>query len=97
VSRPLKIFLFLTGIFFLCGSLEIDVYNYDNTFFDSYDTYIHTDSDEGLIAVQQAGVMSAVPDFNEVAPSTTIPRPAVDRFKKYGSQHLFLTHSVWRI
>ena len=41
MSRTFKIILIaLLGFFFSIATLEIDVFGYDNTFFDTYDSYL---------------------------------------------------------
>src|SRR6267378_7581910 len=41
----LKILLItLVGFFFSIAILEIDVFDYDNTFFDAYDSYVQVDN-----------------------------------------------------
>ena len=50
---------------FSVAALEIDVFDYDNTFFDTYDTYVNGDSK----AVQHIPSL----EFNECAPPEVIP------------------------
>ncbi len=45
MSKTSKIIIAgLLGIFFSVATLEIDVLDYDNTFFDNYDSYVKIDS-----------------------------------------------------
>jgi hypothetical protein len=45
MSKTFKIIsIGLFGFFFSIATLEIDVFGYDNTFFDSYDSYIQVDN-----------------------------------------------------
>jgi hypothetical protein len=102
VSRSSKIFLILTGVLFLCGSLEIDVAGYHNTFFDPYDTYIHTDSDAGTVIEHHSHAAPIILDLNELISAWNIAAMpqmpgALDPAKTYSTQPLFLTHSIWRI
>lgn len=102
MPRRLKIFLMLTGVFFVCSSLEIDVFDYDNTFFDSYDTYVHTDS---TCEVDNAGHQQdpfVLFDFSQFveAINSKIPQKEYSTPEltgQSGSPPLFITNSVWRI
>jgi|SRR6476660_7346594 len=45
MQKHLKIILIaVLGIFFSVATLEIDAFGYDNTFFDTYDSYLHVDN-----------------------------------------------------
>ena len=45
MPKTFKIILVaLVGFFFSIATLEIDVFGYDNTFFDTYDSYIQVDN-----------------------------------------------------
>lgn len=45
MSKTLKIFIvYLLGCFFSVASLEIEIFDYDNSLFDTYDSHVKIDS-----------------------------------------------------
>ena len=45
MKKKIKIIVIaLVGIFFSIATLEIDIFDYDNSFFDNYDSYVKVDN-----------------------------------------------------
>jgi hypothetical protein len=68
-DKMIKIILIaLIGGFFSIAILEIDVFNYDNTFFDTYDSYIKIDNGVTLPVIQVKSIKLAA----KIYPSFTL-------------------------
>src|SRR3977135_3904138 len=57
----------IVGFLFSIATLEIDVFDYDNTFFDSYDSYVHVDNQ---VSPQGSSVEQDCVAFSEITPSS---------------------------
>ena len=56
----------IVGFLFSIATLEIDVFDYDNTFFDTYDSYVHVDNE---VSPQSSGVELDCVAFSAISAS----------------------------
>ncbi len=56
----------VVGLFFSIATLEIDVFDYDNTFFDTYDSYVQVDNQ---VSHQGSDIGQSFLAFSEITPS----------------------------
>jgi hypothetical protein len=98
MSKTVKIILIgVIGLFFSISTLEIDVFGYENTFFDTYDSYVQIDNPV-LHQVKKADLVSFT--FPGITPppffSSVVLPPRVEESTLYPCSHkrkLYLAQS----